>query len=217
MTLRMCVILASTAIAGLASVAPPALGQSAGVEAVSASSGHRLLSDGLFGAAARATFPLGGASRWLRLGVEHLSGEARRTGSPCSGLIEPGTCQPEPLRDDARLTSLTGGLGVPLLVRSRLVVEVTGDLRLGWARADTKGLESDRRLSANKTVWGGEAGIDAAWSPSARLPLALQIGAAIGGLKGVIPEDVVDGYTPFNEAFSVTRLRVGLAWRRSAR
>ena len=213
----MFVSLAAAAIAALIALPRLASAQGGGISAVSVSANHRLMGDGLLGGAAHARFPFGDGRRSVRLSAERLTGDAHRTGVPCSGLIMPGTCSPEPLRDDARLNSVSGGLGLQVLALPRLVVEVAGDLRLGWISANTRGLESGRSLSTDKSLWGGDVGIDVAWSPRARLPLALEVGIAAGRLMPLPRENVLDGYTPFNDGFRLTRLRVGLAWRPSTR
>jgi hypothetical protein len=207
-------LLPLTALAAALLAAPRlVVAQGGGLSAVVAGADHALLGDPLVGAAAEVRIPLAGGRASARLGAEHVSGDSRRTGSPCAGLVQPGTCEPEPLRDEARLTTVSGGLGLRLLGWRSLFVEATGDLRLGHVEADTRGLTSGGRLTASKTMWGGELGLEGAWSPSRRLPLALEVGVSTGGLTPLASEMVADGYTPFESSFGVRRLRVGLAWR----
>ena len=203
------------AVAALLSLPDTSAAQGASVSAVSVSTNHSLLEDRLFGAAARLNVPLLGGHLSARLGAERLSGDSRRTGAPCAGLIRPGTCAPEPLRDDARLTSVAGGLALRVLSSQRFALEVAGDLRLGRVRADTRGLTSGGTLTAGKTLWGGDVGVEGSWSPWTHVPLALEVGATAGGLWPVT--HVADGYTPFEIGFDVSRLRVGLAWRQRSR
>jgi hypothetical protein len=40
----------------------------------------------------------------------------------------------------------------------------------------------------------------------------LELGAAIGGLTAVATEQPVDGYTPFENSFSASHVRLGIIW-----
>jgi len=66
---------------------------------------------------------------------------------------------------------------------------------LASLRADTRGLTSGQTLTASKTLWGGLVGAHAAWTPVARVPVALQIAGGVGGVMPIARELVVDGYT----------------------
>ena len=68
-------------------------------------------------------------------------------------------------------------------------------------------------MTATKMLWGGLIGAHAAWTPVARVPIALDIGGGIGGLTPIVYDDVVDGYTPFERGFDVRQVRLGLAWQ----
>jgi len=207
------VITVITGITVLLALPRPVIAQGAGINAVALAASHRLLGDPLTGGAAFLEFPRGGGRVTVRLGGELLRGSSRRTGSLCVGLVPPGGCTDEPLRDDAWLATFAGGLGARVLSRDRFAVKLTGDFRLGVVESDTHGLTSGGRLSADETLWGADVGIEGAWSPWATKPLALVAGVSVGGLLPVMLDAVSDGYTPFNTPFHFTRVGVGVAWR----
>lgn len=213
MSWRLAARVAASLVAVSLALPTAGLAQGGGVGTVVLDADHPLLGERLVGATARVIVPFAGTRLSLRLGAERLSGNAGRTGVPCSGLIDPERCPPEPLRDDARLTTVAGGLGVRVLSWRGVAMDLVGDLRIGKVRADTRGLSSGTSLSASKALRGGEIGVEGIWSPWAPLPLVLEAGIAASRLGPVMREDVVDGYTPFEDGFGAARLRLGVAWR----
>jgi hypothetical protein len=193
--------------------AGPARAQSLGVRAVGADLRHQVLG-GLFGAALVGTVPLGSAGTELVLAGEHLKGRSNRIGVPCAGLIEPGTCGPEQLRDYATASSLAAGVSGRIAGSGRLALSAGGRLVAMHLRTRTRGLDSGRELSANKTMGGAEVGLEGAWHPWGNTPLALVTGAAVGWQSPVRNEVLLDGYTPFEQGFRVARAWLGLTWRR---
>ncbi len=190
-----------------------AAAQDISLNAAAIGTDHELLSGRLVGAAARLRFPIHDGPVSIRLGVERLAGNFRRTGVPCAGLVEPGTCQPEPTRDDARFAAGSAGVGVRVIEWRRVAIDLTGDLSFANIDVDTRGLASGRMLSATKDLWEGDVGIEGAWSPWKRLPFALQAGFAAGHLWPVVSDAAPDAYTPFERGFELIRLRFGFAWR----
>ena len=96
-----------------------------------------------------------------------------------------------------------------------ILVQLAGDFGTGKVVVHTRGLTSGGRLAASKLIWGSAAGLEAAWSPWAGTPLALEVGASTGRLSPRTKELVADGYTPFESSFSISRLRAGVALRGS--
>ena len=187
--------------------------QSGDVSVVALSAGHRLLGDPLLGGGVSFRIPRRDGRLTLRFGAEQLRGRAERIGIPCAGLIFPGTCPPELLRDDVRIRSATGGAAFRVLGGRRATVALTADLAVASLRADTRGLASGTTLAVRKTLWGGLVGAEAGWTPVRRVPLALAVGGAIGALTPVVHEQTVDGYTPFEGGFGFRRLRVAVVWQ----
>ena len=189
--------------------------QSVTASAVMMDARHELLDGALIGAAIDVRLPIGRRSAMARLGVTRLAGEGRRTGAACGGFIlDPSACPPEPLRDDAQFTTMSAGLSDRLLAWRRLRVDLAADLRGALVGVTTHGLNSGRRLSADRWLWGADIALDAAWSPWAHLPLAFEVGAAAGGVKPFIRDGGVDNYAPFREDFGTTSVRIGVSWRR---
>lgn len=177
---------------------------------------HRLLGDALTGLTGRLLVPFG--DRWsFRARAERAWGEAHRIGIACAGLILPGTCSSEPIVDNSRLTTVAAGLGLRLFRWQGLVAELAGNLGFAWVKADSHGQTSGRSLSADKSLWLREVGVDLSWSPFARLPLALEAGVTTGRYAPREKFEIIDGYTPFEDAFRVDRIRIGVAWRPASR
>lgn len=189
------------------------LAQSVSVDASVIGTDHELLSSHLTGVAGRVSLPFRSGPVSIRLGAERLTGSSRRIGAPCAGLVVPGTCQPEPMRDDARFTAATVGIGVRMINRHRITIDVIGDASFVNVQVDSRGLTSGGTISAGKELWDGDIGVEGTWLPWPQLPLALDIGVAAGRLNGVVSNIVADGYEPFEAGFDVIRLRVGLTWQ----
>jgi hypothetical protein len=185
--------------------------QSVTISGTSALAQHPLLGESLLGASI--AIRTREAPTTFQFEVSHARARSGRIGAPCAGLIRPGSCPPEPLRDDARLLSASGGGALRVLRAERVSVSLTGDLSLASVRADTRGETSGGRLSASKTLWGGTLGARADWTPLTRLPLALELGVGIGTLSPIREDDVVDGYTPFESHFEIRHAQAGVRWR----
>jgi hypothetical protein len=192
-------------------VARPARAQSLMVQAVAAHSSHSLLgSQTGFGLVAGSR--VGRSQTSLRFSLARLTGSARRTGVACAGLIMPGTCPTEPLRDDARTITGSVTLNAPVWRLGPVTFALGGGLALGWVRSQTHGLSSGHTLSADKTWVGLDAGVETAFRPWQQLPVALVLGAGLGAFRPMKYDDVVDGYTPLDASSSLTRLWLGVAW-----
>lgn len=174
---------------------------------------HELLGNRLTGGSATMNFPQGGGQLVLRLGLERSSGEADRTGTTCAGLVQPGPCSSERVRDDAHLSSAIGGAAVRLVAMPHVSVAVEGDFAVASLRTDTRGLTSGNSLAASKMMWGPRAGLNLSWRPMSTVPVAIGIGATVGVLTPVVRDQVRDGYAPFERSFSVRTARLGLVWQ----
>ena len=195
-------------------IVPTRLAAQAGsVSAAVIDANHYLLTSRLVGAVARVEYPFFNGPATFRAGVERLAGKSRRVGSPCSGLVLPGTCQPEPMRDNATMTSVSVGLGGRVLEWHRMTLSLTGDVGLLNVHVDSRGLTSGGSISAGKQLWDTDVGIEGGWAPWTRIPLALEAGIAGGHLAPVTNDVLVDGYSPFENSFDIVRVRVGVAWR----
>lgn len=148
-----------------------------------------------------------------RFAADHLRSSNSRIGMACAGLIMPGTCFAEQLSDDTRSTIGTGGMTYRLLGNQQVAFGLAADATLARVQADTRGLVSRRELAASKMLWGGLVGLEASWTPVSAWPLAIELGGAWGGLTPVSRDQVVDGYIPFEDSFSVTHARLGVTWR----
>lgn len=186
--------------------------QSIGVNALSVAADHYLLDKSLQGASVTLRTAERGKAVTFQLEVAHARARSGRIGVPCAGLILPGTCPPEPLRDNGRLLSAGGGAALRVLRTQRVTVALTADVSAASVRADTRGLSSGATLTAAKTLWGGTLGARAAWTPVNRVPLALEVGGGIGTLAPISEEMVADGYTPFERRFDVRRVHLGVLW-----
>ena len=198
---------------GVVAAGSAAAAQSLTASAVMIDARHDLLDGDLFGASVDVRLPIRRGATIARLGVERLVGDSRRVAVPCSGLIEPGTCPPEPVSDDAQFAALSAGVANRLVRWRRIGVDLGANLRFGVVDVETRGRTSGRALSADRWLWGLDLALDATWTPWADRPLGIELGVAAGGLKPVMRDRTVDAYTPFNGDFGATRLRIGLSWR----
>jgi len=195
------------------SLSGPSWGQELAVSAVALDAHHYLLGAPLTGGAVALRGGPAGGRFTYRVGGEWLRGHNERTGIPCGGFIQPGTCAPERVRDESRLSGANAGAAVRMLGGERAALALTGDLTVASIHAETRGLTSGRSIDATKVLWGMRVGAEGWWAPWPRTPLALELGAAAGKLTPFAADQVLDGYTPFNDGFSFTRLWVGLTWR----
>lgn len=189
------------------------LAQGASVSAIAVSARHTLLGRPLTGGAISIGRPRRDTPLTFQFEAALSRGRAGRIGVPCAGLIEPGICTAEQLRDEARLTSASGGAALRVLHGEHALLALTADLTLASARVDTRGLSSGRTLTASKILWGELIGAHAAWRPLARVPIALEIAGGVGGLMPVVHDYITDGYAPFEQSFDVRRGRLGVAWQ----
>jgi hypothetical protein len=188
----------------------PLRAQEVRVGAAQAWSDHTLLGDPV-GVGAFLTFPEGERIR-MRLGYEFFSGDLSRTGIPCAGLIPPGTCAPEPLRQEARMHALSTAVPLALAGRERFRLHLVPGARVGRLSGDTRGLESGRSLSAEETVWGADVGIEAQVVPRPTGPVRLHLAAQRGFLRPFQAERSPDAYEPFRTTISLTRWEVGVSY-----
>lgn len=181
--------------------------------AVAAFADHRLLATLTGGAIHVGVGPQARPTR-VRLALEHLGGVQRRLGAPCAGTrLRRGVCPVEPLRDAGQLTSGAADLRLRVVARGALQLDALGTLRVGRVRVQTRGETSGGLLSAAKWLGGGDVGAVLSLSPHPRSPIAVELGAAVGALSRIVPENIVDGYTPFDESPIWRRLTLGVTWR----
>lgn len=148
------------------------------------------------------------------LGIDYVRGTSYRDGTACAGLVEPGTCPTERLRDASTVRTIRGGVSTRLFEKGSLAVEGGGNGAVSWIASRTQGLASGRTLSADKAVVGACIALTGLWTPRAQWPFALAVGGEAGDVSPAHDQVILDGYTPFEEGFSVRRLRIGLVLRR---
>jgi len=209
----------SVAVAIAATLSIPAIGTAQGVDVgvLALAARHQLLGNRLTGGSATMNFPQGAGQLVFRLGLERATGAADRLGTTCTGLIQAGTCSPERVRDDARLTSAIGGAAVRLVVVPHLSVAFEGDIAVASVHADTRGLTSGTTVAASKVLWGPRLGLNMSWRPMTTVPVAIGIGVTDGVLAPVAHQRSAYGYAPFERGFGVRTARVGLVWQAPVR
>ena len=153
--------------------------QGASVSAVIVSARHTLLGNPLTGGAFNSRSPRRDTPVIFRFEAARSYGHASRIGVLCVGFFQP-PCSAEQLHDDARLTSASGGIELRVFHGQHALMALTTDRTLASLRADTRGLSAGQTLTAASVVWGGLIGAHAAWTPVARVPIALEIAAGVG-------------------------------------
>ena len=147
----------------------------------------------------------GGASR---------IGEGREyVGSSCSGLAEPGTCQPVPLRERVRATDLSLGAAATLWNGGGVRLQLTGARH--WVAATTR-----TRTSAGATAFGGKRdfrgrslGGDVTLSPRMLRGAGLVLGVQRAWWTPHDIDYIADGYVPFTDRMRTTAVTLGASWR----
>lgn len=194
--------------------AVPMQAQAVAVSGVARSARHPLLTEPLLGGGAAVHWARAGGGVTYRIGVTSLRGHADRIGIPCAGLVRPGTCAPEGVRDASRFTDATAGAALRLVGGTHAVLALTADATVASVHVDTRGHESGRTLRAAKALWGASAGLLATWMPAPRVPMGLQVAAGASALVPFVTEQISDGYTPFNDGVRLADVRLGVVWKR---
>jgi hypothetical protein len=197
------------AFALTAVMAAPARGQGIQIDATSLSARHELLSESLLGASITKRIG-GGGPGTLRIALDYSRGGADRTGTTCTGLIPPGGCPAEPLRDKSMLVSAGLGLDLRHFAAGAFSFIPTIDARLAWIDVATRGENSGDQIDASKRMLEMMVGGRFQWNASTRW--ALQAGADVGVIQPLTLVHIQDGYTPFEEGFQFHRLAVGGTW-----
>lgn len=192
---------------------PQCSAQAVAVNAVALTADDLLRDASLWGGSVSLRFRLRDGSLAIYLGSEWASGDHTATGVPCAGLIPPGGCAPEQVRDESRLRTGDVGAAFRVLGNAGASLAVTADLLAGSVRRESRGLTSGRSLSAEKRMWGGRVGAESRWQPWEGTPLDVQLGISYGELRPFSSDVVIDGYTPFDHAMRVRRIVFGATWR----
>ncbi len=135
-------------------------------------------------------------------------------GVVCAGLVEPGTCPAESLREEGRIHAVRLGATLDLLLRGRLAVGAVAGLQLARATTVTRGRDTGNTLSAAQAMLGGDVGVELSVAPLPPSPLRLRLGGYLAGLLPLRPELVPDGYTPLGGGVAARRLELGLVMLR---
>lgn len=184
------------------------------VSAVAAKANHYLLSSTLHGAALGLRINPSQGRYTINAVFENARGRARRTGAPCGGLVEPGSCPAELVNDDGQTYALSTTAGLRVLGDRYASLAVQAGYGIAVMRAETTGLTSGRRISTSQVMRGPRLGIDTRWVPSARAPVALQLTVTRSWWGRFRSNDSVDGYSPFdNGEVAQNSAQLGVAVR----
>ena len=207
----------SASLALVSMLPAAAMAQGGSVGAVVIGVDHYLFTKPLIGVSGQLAHQISHTPLFVRVSAQRLTRKSYRVGSTCVGLVPPNGCPSEPLRDDAGFIAGTVGVGIRLLHRRHVALNVTGDVGVSVINLDTHGTVNGVSISARKELWDSEIGVEAAWSPWPLLPLGINAGVAIGAERPRRNEGQIDGYSPFEETFRVMQAHIGLAWRLPAR
>ena len=184
------------------------------LSAVLASTSHELL-DQPFGPVLTLATPIGRRAD-LAVMVGRLDSKTDGMGVVCGGLIDPSQCPSEPYSQKGRLSMVGIGGDVHLLSSRLASVAVQPMFLWGRARTETNGNTTGNRLFSEKGQWGFSGGLEVRSFPSRRVPLGVVAGGTLGRLGPVKSDLLLDGYTPFDDWYTVRTAYIGLAlqWRR---
>jgi len=184
------------------------LAQGIGVGAVAMFPRHDWIGNTLAGAGIRLqTKPTDGmVAAWE---LERVRGSGSHVFSWCSDLR---LCPFERTRDDASLTvgSLAGSDVV--LGGDRNALALRASLSIASIHIDSRGSGPGEWISDTRFLWGGSVGAEGGWSPFGSIPLSLEGSATIGFMRPFTIDAAVDEANPFGGMFTLSRLRLGLAW-----
>lgn len=173
--------------------------------------GHELIGN-VNGPVLHVAIPVGGPGTALLLGASRLTGASNRFGVPCGGLIDPGACRPELLRDRGSVTALAVGVTTPARAPGRIRVRLRGDLGVVRLESRTSTVAGGLRLSAGRTMWQAAASSEFYWQPVKGLPVSL-VGAGTFGRMIPLPANrQEDGYEPFERSLGVSQISFGVVW-----
>jgi hypothetical protein len=194
--------------------AASAVAQRATLGAVFATTSHDLL-NGPIGPAFSLATPIGRRVD-LSLMVERLESTTDGTGVVCGGLINPDRCPVEPFQQKGRLSLVSIGAAVHLASTRIVSVSVQPQFLWGRAQTETNGATTGNRLFSEKGQFGFSGGLEVGLFPAPRLPLGVVLGGTFGRLGPIHSDLLLDGYTPFDDWYTVRSAYVGLAlqWRR---
>ena len=149
----------------------------------------------------------------LRAGAGRSGVTRKYVGSPCSGLVEPGTCQPAPLRELVRVTDLSLGAAATLWDAGGVRLQLTGATH--WVTASTRRRTSDDAavLSGSRDFRAPSVGGEVTVSPPLLRGAGLVLGVERAWWTPYDIEYVADGYVPFTDKVRATAVTLGVSWR----
>ena len=122
-------------------------------------------------------------------------------------------CAPESQKEVANLKAVSFSAPVTVLLRNTLEVAVVPTFRWSWFKSERTGTVSGRELDADESMWGFGIGGEVLFRTSPASPVFVFLGANAGFLGQTEYESILDGYSPFDEGFSVTHVELGIAYR----
>ena len=214
MSMRRSIPILATALAVLPALAhaqrrPVTLGWSA----TTLTTSHEKLGDPMSGWTGRLDVPVGRGRYAVRATAEQTSGTAdARWGRVC-GCFEPHAEPDEPLRDDARLLTMSLGVARRVVTLPHTRLDILANLQHALATGTTTGQNTGGVLAMERRLWGAEIGLEGAVTPWSRLPIALEVGTSIGALRPLAIEQVLDAPSAYNAVIGIARFRVGVSLR----
>ena len=169
------------------------------------------LLDAPFGAAFSLGTPVGRRVDLLLM-VNRLQGTSNGTGVVCSGLVNPASCPSEPYTRQGRLSLIGIGADVHLATTRLATLSFQPQFVWGRAQTETNGKTTGNRLFSEKGQLGLTGGLELRAFPAPGRPLGVVLGGSFGTLGPATTERRVDGYTPFNDWYSVHTVYAGLTW-----
>lgn len=184
--------------------------QHIGVSAIAARTNHELLPNAL-GVGGSLSISAGG--QLISVILERVSGDENGRGVVCAGLVNPEACPPEPLVRDGSQSTLGVGAEIALWETRVVQTALIPHLLLVHTESDVRGRTTGNTLHANRSVIGFSGAVETRLTPAPRAPISLVLGAAARRVGPIRSEQVLDGYTPFDNWYTVTQFYAGGAIR----
>jgi hypothetical protein len=149
----------------------------------------------------------------LSLTVSRLQGTEHGNAVVCGGLINPDRCPVEPFAQTGRLSVVGIGADWRLVTTRAVEVSLKPQFLWGRARSETLGGLTGNRLFSDEGQLGFSGGLELRAFPVQRFPVGVVAGGAVGRLGPTHLDNLIDGYSPFNQWFTATTLYVGGVFR----
>ena len=149
-------------------------------------------------------------------GFEQYDGKRLRP-APCAGLVSPVGCPTGMTEKHSRLRAWSAGATVALVQRPAISLVLTpalllGQLSVGHRCQNVPQAPDFGCYRSARDYTGVRLGLEASTRPVNAWPITLVLSGAFGQLVNAEHVRMIDGYDPFVESFSTSRVMLSVAY-----